>query len=70
MSAAEEPEEAPPWRERHGPQPQVYSWPPGKRPALSIRIDGRWRYCSVHMRYTYPDGRVAYQVASASRTGP
>ncbi|MFI2078454.1 hypothetical protein [Streptomyces triculaminicus] len=62
MTEPREPKEAPPWREEQGPPPQVHSWPPGKRPALRLYVGGRWQYCPVHMRLTYPDGRVAYQV--------
>ncbi|MEU1309532.1 hypothetical protein ABZ419_11640 [Streptomyces cinnamoneus] len=62
MSAAREPEEAPPWREEHGPKPRVYTWPPGQHPALRIYLSGSWRYCPVRMRLDFPDGRTAYQV--------
>ncbi|MFK8851654.1 hypothetical protein [Streptomyces sp. Ac-502] len=62
----EEPEQAPPWRPEEGPQPQVWCFPAGDRPALyvSLRRDGREevRYAPVTARHDYPDGRVACHV--------
>ncbi len=62
MSTIPEPEQAPPWRPEHGPQPTVWTWPPGDRPGLRIWANGAWRYAAVTARHDYEDGRVAYHV--------
>lgn len=57
----DEPEQAPPWRPEHGPEPQLTHYPHGHRPMLAALVDGRWRTMLVHSRADYPDGRVAYR---------
>ncbi len=40
----EEPEQVPPWRPENGPQPRVWCWPSGDRPALYVYDGGKWKY--------------------------
>ncbi|AXK34656.1 hypothetical protein DVA86_20395 [Streptomyces armeniacus] len=65
MEAVRNALEARPWRPEDGPAPRVWLYPYGRRPALRIRVAGRWRHCLVHARQDYPDGRTAYQVEIA-----
>lgn len=62
VEAFDEPEQAPPWREEHGPPPVRRCWDYAGRPALKVRINGRWQYAPIGSRADYPDGRVAYHV--------
>ncbi|MEV0779160.1 hypothetical protein [Streptomyces sp. NPDC050428] len=64
-----EPEQAPPWREEHGPRPATRSWDYGDRPALEVRLEGKWRYCTVGARADWADGRVAYHVDVPAPSG-
>ncbi|MET9603155.1 hypothetical protein [Streptomyces sp. NPDC006459] len=57
------PVESRPWRPEDGPQPRVWNWPPGDRPALYVWSQGRWRYAPVLARHDRTDGCVAYQVS-------
>ncbi|MFE7212447.1 hypothetical protein ACFU93_21130 [Streptomyces sp. NPDC057611] len=57
-----EPVPARPWRPEDGPQPQVWTWPTGDRPALWVLSGGRWRYAPVLARQDWVDGSVYYQV--------
>ncbi|WP_374987164.1 hypothetical protein [Streptomyces fradiae] len=56
------PVEEPPWRPEAGSEPEVTSWPPGRRPALRVWDGTAWQYAPVQARHTYPDGRTVYQV--------
>lgn len=58
-----EPVESRPWRPKDGPEPKVWSWPAGDRPALYVWSTGAWRFAPVMARHDWPDGRVVYQVA-------
>ncbi|WP_275466350.1 hypothetical protein [Streptomyces noursei] len=51
-----EPEQAQPWNPANGPQPVVFAWPPGARPALWVLIDDQWVYAPVRGRYKDVDG--------------
>ncbi|MBY8868717.1 hypothetical protein [Streptomyces sennicomposti] len=62
MSMIQEPEPARPWRPEDGPEPVVWTWPKGDRPALAVWSAGRWRYAPVMARQDWPDGTVRYQV--------
>ncbi|MFE6522282.1 hypothetical protein [Streptomyces sp. NPDC057794] len=62
MSTIEEPQPARPWRPEDGPQPEVWTWPAGDRPALEVWSGGRWRYAPVRQRQNWADGTVRYQV--------
>ncbi|GAA5070659.1 hypothetical protein [Streptomyces similanensis] len=62
MSTIEEPEPSRPWRPEDGPEPAVWTWPTGDRPALRVWSAGRWRYAPVMARQDWPDGTVRYQV--------
>ncbi|MFZ3562713.1 hypothetical protein ACOKM5_43025 [Streptomyces sp. BH097] len=59
---AQEPTQAPPWRADMGPQPQVFTWPHGDRPAFYVQVGTDWRYAPVGARYEWPDGRISYAV--------
>ncbi|MFI1205596.1 hypothetical protein ACH4VR_40280 [Streptomyces sp. NPDC020883] len=58
----DEPDQEPPWTPADGPLPDVWTWPPGARPALEALIDGQWVYAPVRSYYTGVDGRRVYQV--------
>jgi hypothetical protein len=62
MSEIPEPEPSRPWREEDGPQPEVWAWPAGARPALKVWSAGKWRYAPVEARQNWADGSVRYQV--------
>ncbi|WP_409473539.1 hypothetical protein [Streptomyces sp. HC307] len=62
MSAIPEPEPARPCRPQDGPEPEVWTWPPGDRPALKVWSAGAWRYAPVTARQDWADGTFRYQV--------
>ncbi|MEN8654361.1 hypothetical protein ABCR94_28135 [Streptomyces sp. 21So2-11] len=58
-----EPEQARPWHpHRDGPWPEVWTWPHGARPALSVWSAGKWRPARVMARQNWANGAVYYQV--------
>ncbi|MGW0883300.1 hypothetical protein [Streptomyces sp. NPDC002671] len=62
MTEHDEPDQAPPWNPSDGPVSRVWSWPPGVRPALWVKIDDEWIYSPVRCRYQGAYGRWVYHV--------
>ncbi|MFZ3562789.1 hypothetical protein [Streptomyces sp. BH055] len=62
---SQEPAQAPPWRSDMGPEPAVFTWPHGDRPAMWVQIGPVWRYAPVTGKFEWGDGRVSYAVEVA-----